>query len=138
MNENLTNADYDQIGRLAAIHFPDLAKEIREKYTPTLTDQKYIPEICERAMAYLPFISQYDRNVLVSACVYQLYCPASFIGCANAPAGMRKAIADVLGYVNATNLNYWHNIACAFMKNPRYVKVVESIIAEFKPQNHDN
>ena len=134
MEEKLTDAEYYQLGRVATIKFPELVKEIEAKYSPALKDLKHIPEICERAMAYLPFLSQYDRNVLVSACVYQLYCPASFIGCANAPANMRKAIADVLGYQNGTNLNYWHSIACAFMKNPRYAKVVESIIEEFKPK----
>lgn len=135
--EKLTPVDYEQIGRMATVKMPDLVKEIREKYTPALKDLKYIPEICDRAAMYMPFVDQFDRYVLIMASVYSLYAPVTFIGCGNAPAGMRKAVSDVLGYKNGTHMNYYHKIACAYMKNPRYVKVVESIIAEFKPKSHD-
>jgi hypothetical protein len=131
--DKLTSHEYDQIGRIATLKRPEFVKEIIEKYTPALTDLKHIPEICDDAMAYLPFVNMYDRNVLVVACIYQAYCPASFICNANAPAGMRKSIAKILGYEKGSNINYWQSIACAFMKNSRYAKVVNSIITNYKP-----
>lgn len=137
INQMETNEkiDYDQLGRMATIKMPELIKEIREKYTPTLTDQSHIPEICRRVISTYPELDQFDRNVLITACVYSLYSPATLIGAANAPANMRKAIAEVLGYENGTNINYWQNKASSFIKSQRYVKKVESITNQFK--NHD-
>lgn len=134
MNEQLTNADYEQYGRLASIHLPDLVKQIREKYEPSLKDLVHIPEIFKKVTYHFPDLDQHDRNVFLTAVTYQLYCPAALIDIriANAPAGMRKVLADIMGYENGTNLNYFMNIARAHIKNPRYMIKVNSITNQFK------
>ncbi len=138
ISEKLTTADYENIGRLIIIHMPERAKEIIEKYTPKLTDQRLIPLICDRVVSTYPDLDQFDRNVLITASVYSLYTPATLIGAVNAPAGMRKAIADALGYDNGTNINYWQNKASSFIKSARYIKKVETITDQFNPQRHEN
>lgn len=134
MNEQLTNADYEQFGRLASIHMPDLVKQIREKYEPFLKDIVHIPEIFKKVTYHFPDLDHHDRNVFLTAVTYSLYCPAALIEIriANAPAGMRRALADILGYENGTNLNYYMNIARAHVKNARYVKKIELITNQFK------
>lgn len=131
--EKLSPAEYDQIGRLASIIMPDLVSEIKSKFTPILKDISHIPEICRRVISTYPQLDQFDRNVLISAAVYSLYSPATLIGAVNAPAGMRKAIADVLGYENGTNINYWQNKASSFIKSERYIKKVQTVTNHFKP-----
>lgn len=139
-NTPLTNSDYKKIGRTVAIQFPDLCKDIVKKYTPALTDLTYIPLICKKVLIHYPDIELYDQIILQIACVYHLYCPATLLGnrgC-NAPANMRAAIANTLNYTNRTMINYYMDTARAFMKNPRFVKKVEILTAEFKTQNNDN
>lgn len=126
--------NYEQIGRMAEIKMPDRVKEIRERYEPILKDLKYIPEIFKEVFYHFPELDQHERNVFLTAVTYELYCPAALIEIriANAPAGMRRALAQLLGYQNGTNLNYYMNIARAHIKNPRYLTKVNSITNQFK------
>lgn len=126
--------NYELIGRINYALNPQDGLMLQDKYTPSLKDLKHIPEIYAVICNTYPDLEQYDKNVLITACIYSLYCPASLIAAKvqNAPTNMRRAIADLLEYENATNINYWHDIARAFIKNPRYVQKIERIAEHFK------
>lgn len=134
MNTQTEKINYSIIGRLASKQLPELTAEIKLKYTPALTNLALIPQICQAAIDAFPEYDQFDRNVLIAACIYSLYCPAALIECSNSPAGMRKAIADLLGYENGTNINYWQDKARAFIKSERYQSKVDSITSKFRTQ----
>lgn len=132
MEEKLTSVEYDQLGRVLTILMPDLVKEIEMKYKITLTDQAHIPAIWEMVNNTFIEMDQFDKYIMLTAVVYSLYSPASLIGCANAPANMRKAIAEVISCENGTLVNHWFNIARAHVKNARYVAKMNIIINQFK------
>ena len=128
---------YNSIGRIANILDHNLIQNIRRNYTPMLTDYALIPAIHARVTEQFPDLDKTDTFILASACVYRMYSPASLLAarCSNAPAGMRKALAETFGYKNGTNINYFQNIARAHVKNPRYVNKIESIMEHFRSRS---
>ena len=139
MKEKLTQAQYTQLGRMATKYMPDLVKQIEEKYTPAQSDIRQIPTIWKKVQYGFPELDRTDQFVLTIACVYFLYCPAALIaeGVVNAPAGVRRAIADAIEYNNGTMINYFLGRSRVHMKNRRYIIKVETITAEFKSKSHD-
>ena len=129
--------NYNIIGKLHYCLNPEAVKALQKHYTPLLKDLNHIPNIYALICSTYPDLNQFDKNVLIAACVYQLYCPASLVGtgCSNSPAGMRRTIADLLGYENGTNLNYWQDKARAFVKGKRFLTKMEPIIGHFKDIN---
>ena len=99
--------NYPLLARIVSVSHPEIVEELKSLYSPVLTDQSLVKEIFHRILSTYPDLEQYDRNVLIVATIYTLYCPAALIGCQNAPANLRKVLADLLGYSNGTNINYW-------------------------------
>ena len=126
--------NYDRLGRITAALNYENALALHKQYTPVLKDLKHLPKIYSLICNTFPDYGQFDRNVLIAACIYQLYSPASLLKgrCSKAPAGMRKVVAELLGYDNATNINYWQDKAKAFVKGRRYVGKMKIIIQHFE------
>ena len=128
---------FNTLGRLICKTHPELVLQARERYNPMLKDLSEIPEVGRIIDSKYPGLSQFDRNVLIAACVYSLYCPASLIAsrCQNAPANMRDTLATYLGYSNPTNINYWQDIARAHIKGERYIAKVADITSHFRSRS---
>ena len=130
----MNRINYARLGRINFALDPENALVLNMKYSPILKDFKHIPEIYELICKAYPDYEQFDRQVLIAACIYQLYCPASLIAgrCQNAPAGMRKVVAELLGYENGTNINYWQDKARAFVKGRRFNDKIKGIVNHFE------
>ena len=131
---NSPKINYELLGRIQYALDPISAIETNKNYSPVLRDLTQIPKIYSLICNTYPELQQFDKNVLIAACIYQLYCPAALLATRvrNAPANMRNTIADLLGYENGTNLNYWQDKARAFVKGKRFLSKMEPIINHFK------
>lgn len=126
--------NFNTLGRIYTHQNPEQVRNLRMHYVPMLSDYKYVPEIYQIIKQQHSELDATDTKILFAAVVYKMYSPATLLAARvqNAPANMRKAIAEVLGYKNGTNINYFQAIARAHVKNPRYVKKIESIMEHFK------
>ena len=116
---------------------PEAARILRMNYTPMLKDNRHVAEIYSVIKEKYPDLDDTDTKILFSACVYKMYSPATLIaaGMQNAPSNMRKSIAEVLGYANGTNINYFQAIARSYVKNKRYIQKIANIEEHFKTRS---
>jgi hypothetical protein len=123
------NINYQLIGRLTYAKNPDAALTLQREFTPTMKDFSLVPLICKLVEQAYPYLDESDTKTLIAATIYKLYSPASLLKarCSNAPAGMRIALSNALGYKNGSNINFYQERARAHVKNPRYLKKIESI-----------
>jgi hypothetical protein len=113
---------------------PVMYREIEEAITPMLSDTAHIPALLQAVRCQHPNFDETDTRILFTACVYEIYCPASFLPKAamRLPVGIRDEMARVLGYGNPENINSWKGIADAYMKGKSFRSRVDAIKDEFR------
>lgn len=124
----MTSHAFAEIGRtMYAIH-PDLVLRTCQEYKPVLKDLSYLSAIYAEMVMRYPDLDLTDQRILFVAIAYKLYWPSSLLGVGKARPDLRKAIADVLGYVNGENVNRWLGITKAYMKNQAFRAKVNKIV----------
>ena len=127
--------NYAIIGRILPHLHPDLFRELQDKYLPVLEVPEHISKIYRYIIENYPDLDKADTNILFAAAVYTLYSPASLIGqgIQRAPNYIRQEMCAVLNYPNREMVNYWQDIARAYIKNPAFNRKVKAIVDAFRP-----
>lgn len=122
-----------KIGKMVLQHYPDLAKEIMSKVIPQCEDPWYIPEIWQFITTTFTKLGKTDKNTLFVAVIYKMYAPSTFAGkgIGKLPAGIRPLASKLIDQKNPEMINYYFSFAIPNLKNPRYLKKVQTIIDGF-------
>lgn len=106
--------------------YPEIAKEITRKVSPTITDIEHIPNIYQRFQQ-----TKHEDKLLFIAVVLKLYCPGVFLLHSEyCQKGVVSQLGIILGKRSQSHISHLVSQAKAYMKIPSFAEQVEKVREE--------
>lgn len=124
----------DTLARIIAKTNPEAFKAAEKLCAPMLKDIKFIPMIYSSIRETFPEMDKTDESILLTACVYSAYAPATLIaqGIQRAPNGIRAAMCELMEWKDEPTVNYYQDKGRAYVKNPKFRERMALVMGEFE------
>ncbi|MEJ2905058.1 hypothetical protein WAE58_21615 [Pedobacter panaciterrae] len=116
---------------------PALFKEMCNKSEPMLLPRqaKLIPEIHAELKKQNPDIDKTDESIMLAACIYQAFAPATMIGGSDLerlPNGIRPVMCNVMQWKDAPTANYYSRISSVYFKGNSFKERIMNVLNVFE------
>ncbi|WP_158797668.1 hypothetical protein [Pedobacter sp. L105] len=124
----------DTLAKVIAKTNPEAYKAAEILCAPMLKDIKFIPMIYSAIRDTFPEMDKTDESILLAACVYSAYAPATLIaqGIQRAPNGIRAAMCELMQWKDEPTVNYYQDKGRAYVKNPKFRERMALVMEGFE------
>ena len=124
----------DTLAKVIAKTNPEAYKAAETLCAPMLKDIKFIPMIYSAIRDAFPEMDKTDESILLAACVYSAYAPATLIaqGIQRAPNGIRAAMCELMQWKDEPTVNYYQDKGRAYVKNPKFRERMALVMEGFE------